>query len=146
MFFSLLYSRRSTYIRLSKIFVQGPKSHVHNYFGNPQLHSAWSVSPQRRPTSFVHVGHYLFKQCLLHGWLACPEDPPTPTETILDPWEMAFCPCIRTKVCFHTIIFRLDHNTFYTLLFFYLWSHSVCSLEPNFSSSLSPHPEASSRH
>ena len=74
------------------------------------------------------------------------EDPPTPTETILDPWEMAFCLCMRTKVCFHTIIFRLDHNAFYTLLFFYLWSHSVCSLEPNFSSSLSPHPEASSRH
>ena len=48
------------------------------------------------------------------------EDPPTPTETILDPWEMAFCLCMRTKVCFHTIIFRLDHNTFYTLLFFYL--------------------------
>ena len=46
------------------------------------------------------------------------EDPPTPTETILDPWEMAFCPSTRTKVCFHTIIFRLDHNTFYTLLFF----------------------------
>ena len=26
------------------------------------------------------------------------EDPPTPTETILDPWEMAFCPSIRAKV------------------------------------------------
>ena len=43
--FFLLFStrtlaRRSTYIRLSKIFVQGPKSHVHNYFANPQLHSA----------------------------------------------------------------------------------------------------------
>ena len=46
------------------------------------------------------------------------EDPPTPTETILDPWEMAFCPCIRAKVCFHTIIFRLDHDTFYISLFF----------------------------
>ena len=46
------------------------------------------------------------------------EDPSTPTETILDPWEMAFCPSIRAKVCFHTTIFRLDHNTFYILLFF----------------------------
>ena len=46
------------------------------------------------------------------------EDPPTPTETILDPWEMAFCPSIRTKVCLHTTIFRLDHDTFYILLLF----------------------------
>ena len=46
------------------------------------------------------------------------EDPPTPTETILDPWEMAFCPSIRAKVCLHTTIFRLDHDTFYILLFF----------------------------
>ena len=46
------------------------------------------------------------------------EDPPTPTETILDPWEMAFCPSIRAKVCLHTTIFRLDHDTFYISLFF----------------------------
>ena len=46
------------------------------------------------------------------------EDPPTPTETTLDPWEMAFCPSIRAKVCLHTTIFRLDHDTFYILLFF----------------------------
>ena len=58
----------------------------------------------------------------------------------------SICSSIRTKVCFHTIIFRLDHNAFYVLLFFHLWSRSVCSLEPNFSSLLSPHPEASSRH
>ena len=58
----------------------------------------------------------------------------------------SICSSIRTKVCFHTIIFRLDHNTFYVLLFFHLWSRSVCSLEPNFSSLSSPHPEASSRH
>ena len=31
------------------------------------------------------------------------EDPPAPTETILDPWEMAFCPSIRAKVCLHTL-------------------------------------------
>ena len=61
-----------SFFQLSKIFVQGPKSHVHNYFANPQLHSAWSVSPQRWPTSFVQMGHYSFRQCLLHGWLACP--------------------------------------------------------------------------
>ena len=74
--FFLLFStrtlaRRSTYIRLSKIFVQGPKSHVHNYFSDPQLHSAWSVSPQRWPTSFVQMGHYSCRQCLLYGCLAC---------------------------------------------------------------------------
>ena len=46
------------------------------------------------------------------------EDPPKPTETILDPWEMAFCPSIRAKVCLHATIFRLDHDTFYILLFF----------------------------
>ena len=46
------------------------------------------------------------------------EHPTMPTETILDPWEMAFCPSIRTKVCLHTTIFRLDHDTFYILLFF----------------------------
>ena len=74
--FFLLFStrtlaRRSTYIRLSKIFAQGPNSHVHNYFDDPQLHSAWSVSPQRWPTSFVQMGHYPLKQCLLYGCLAC---------------------------------------------------------------------------
>ena len=147
MFFSLLYSRRSTYIRLSKIFVQGPKSHVHNYFGNPQLHSAWSVSPGGWDYNIMCRERREMSRNDIDAVENMPdEDPPTPTETILDPWEMAFCPSTRTKVCFHTIIFRLDHNTFYTLLFFYLWSHSVCSLEPNFSSSLSPHPEASSRH
>ena len=46
------------------------------------------------------------------------EHPTMPTETILDPWEMAFCPSIRTKVCLHTTIFRLDHDTFYISLFF----------------------------
>ena len=46
------------------------------------------------------------------------EDPPTPTEATLDPWEMAFCPSIRAKVCLHTTIFRLDHDTFYILLLF----------------------------
>ena len=75
--FFLLFStrtlaRRSTYIRLSKIFVQGPNSHVHNYFGNPQLHSAWSVSPQRRPTSFVQMPDYLCRGCFSYTWLACP--------------------------------------------------------------------------
>ena len=75
--FFLLFStrtlaRRSTYIRLSKIFVQGPNSHVHSYFNNPQLYRAWSVSPQRWPTSFVHMPDYPLKQCLLYGCLACP--------------------------------------------------------------------------
>ena len=49
---------------------------------------------------------------------ALDEDPPTPTETTLDPWEMAFCPSIRAKVCLHAPIFRLDHDTFYVLLLF----------------------------
>ena len=52
------------------------------------------------------------------------EDPPTPTETTPDPWEMAFCSPIRTKVCFHTIIFRLDHNTF--MCYYFLSLKSFC--------------------
>ena len=32
----------------------------------------------------------------------------------------SICSSIRVKVCFHTIIFRLDHNTFYILLFFFI--------------------------
>ena len=42
----------------------------------------------------------------------------------------SICSSTTTKVCFHTIIFRSDHNAFYISLFFHLWSHSVVHLNP----------------
>ena len=33
---------------------------------------------------------------------------------------MAFCSPIKVKVCLHTIIFRLDHNTFFYILLYFV--------------------------
>ena len=39
---------------------------------------------------------------------------------------MAFCPSMRSKVCFHATTFTLDYNAFYTSLF--LSPKSFCVL------------------